>query len=188
MNKNLRDLAFPVVLLAVSVVGFLVSLGWGFRTRIFPVIATIALAVFCVLEIVNVLVRKARTAPAESPTPTPEPVPAGMSLVEPGAATATAAFVSDAQHKAEAQAEELEGEASIDLKATLVFGAWLVTYALALYVLGFLVGGVAMTLVYMVAGRREKPVPSVLVAAGVGVVIWAMQSYAGLQIASGLFW
>ncbi|MPZ25146.1 MAG: hypothetical protein GEV12_01505 [Micromonosporaceae bacterium] len=196
MKERLRDLVFPGFLLALALIGLNMSMDWGFRTRLFPMIATLALATFAAAEIVNVLVRRPRPAldPAPEPGPpsattaAPGPIPENPTpekSPEGGETTAPAPVVVT---QAQARATGLGNEPSFDLKATLIMVVWLAAYTGALYLLGFLVAGVVLTFAYMTLGRREGWRPAALMAAGVGLVVWVLQTYAGLRVADGLLW
>jgi hypothetical protein len=71
-------------------------------------------------------------------------------------------------------------EDALPLRASMRFSGWLLLYAGCIWAFGFMVGGIAVTLVYMLLERRESPLTTALMCTGLGVMLWALDTLAGV--------
>jgi hypothetical protein len=82
------------------------------------------------------------------------------------------------------QAAEVDEE-PVSLRSAARFMAWLLAFAVALWAVGFLWGGVGLTVAYMLLDRRESLTVTAAMAAAVGGLIWVLDAVLGVPFPAG---
>lgn len=76
-------------------------------------------------------------------------------------------------------------EEPVSLAQAARFMAWLLAFALAVWAVGFLWGGVGVTVAYMLLDRRESLTATAAMGAALGVLVWVLDAVLGVPFPSG---
>jgi hypothetical protein len=100
------------------------------------------------------------------------------------AAFALAHLVTVARPRPSSEAAEDNQDERLPLRESARFSAWLLGYAAGIWALGFLVAGIAVTLIYMLVERRESVLATGLMCAALAALLWGLDVYAGVGFPS----